>query len=288
MRISPFLVCGVLRTATCTADRGQAGGRRRPPGASQRRRRAGSRGTARRPRRSAQRSGRGATRWRGAAPRARPCRDRSRGRRRGARPGGRGRATRPPASGRNAGPRPSSRTRPTSWRSAAARRRSARSRGWSCAVSRASVATPTVCSSSPPAYPWCPSAPAAGRSRMPSRTSGSARIPPTSAARPGWAISAARNSRNPSSSSASRRSAGASSAGSASEGSTARTWSWSRPSKRSTRASTRTASPSSKRRSRRSTSSQMRPSILPLGSTSSSRMYGFPFRVVRRRLRATA
>ena len=41
--------------------------------------------------------------------------------------------------------------RPTSWTSAAAITSSLRSRGWSCAVSRQSVATPTVCSSSPPA-----------------------------------------------------------------------------------------------------------------------------------------
>ena len=48
------------------------------------------------------------------------------------------------------------------------------------------------------------------------------------------------------------------------------------------------ASPSSKRRSSSSTSSQMRPSIRPLASTSSSARYGLPFRVVSRRFRATA
>ena len=44
------------------------------------------------------------------------------------------------------------RVRPTSCRSAAASRRSARRRGWSWQSSRQIVATPTVCSSRPPAY----------------------------------------------------------------------------------------------------------------------------------------
>ena len=52
--------------------------------------------------------------------------------------------------------------------------------------------------------------------------------------------------------------------------STARTCTCSRPPNRSTRPSTRTASPSAKRPSRSSTSSQMRASMRPLASTSSS------------------
>ena len=90
-------------------------------------------------------------------------------------------------------------------------------------------------------------------------------------------ISAARNSRKPSSSSASRRIAGAKSAGSASgAASSVRTSSWSRSRKCSTRPSTRTASPSAKRPSSSSTSFQTRASIRPLGSTSSSARYGAP------------
>src|SRR4029453_10214801 len=57
---------------------------------------------------------------------------------------------------------------------------------------------------------------------------------------------------------------------------------------RSTRPSTRTASPSRKRLSRRSTSFQTRASIRPLESTSSSARYGFSPRVRRRCLRASA
>ena len=71
----------------------------------------------------------------------------------------------------NAGPRPSSTVRPTSWSSAAASSRSCRSRGWSCAVSRQSVATPTVCSSSPPAYEWWSSGVAGIRARARGRAS---------------------------------------------------------------------------------------------------------------------
>ena len=66
-------------------------------------------------------------------------------------------SSRPSSVGRNAGGGPSSRVRPTSCTSAAASRRSARRRGWSCASSWQIVATPTVCSSSPPAYEWWPS-----------------------------------------------------------------------------------------------------------------------------------
>ena len=69
----------------------------------------------------------------------------------------------------------------------------------------ASVATPTVCSSSPPAYEWWSSDVAgnAARSRSPSTAS-------TVARSPGCVSSATRNSRNPPSSSRSRRSAGVS------------------------------------------------------------------------------
>src|ERR671937_700598 len=101
------------------------------------------------------------------------------------------------------------------------------------------VATPTVCSSKPPAYRWWPSG-AAGSDRNEARRASSARKRSTVALRPGWAISPARNSRKPSSSSTSRRSAGASAAGSASgTGSSARTSSWRRARDRSTRARTR-------------------------------------------------
>ena len=130
-------------------DREHASRRRRA--GSPRRRRAGSRGRARPPRPCARRARRGATRRRAGARRAR------RGRARRAlldqpqaevdvaeQPALLGRRGTP---GRAAAPA----SRPTSWRSAAASSRSARSRGWSCAVSRQSVATPTVCSSSPPA-----------------------------------------------------------------------------------------------------------------------------------------
>ena len=90
-------------------------------------------------------------------------------------------------------------------------------------------------------------------------------------ARPSWVISAAMNSKKPSSSSASRRSEGVSDDGSASSaGSTARTWTWSLPPKRSTRPSTCTASPSPNRWSRRSTSFHTRASTRPLASASSS------------------
>ena len=65
--------------------------------------------------------------------------------------GGRGRGGDPPRSGGTPGPAPSSPMRPTSCRSAAASEEVGRRRGWSCAVSRQSVATPTVCSSRPPA-----------------------------------------------------------------------------------------------------------------------------------------
>src|SRR5205085_6702375 len=71
-------------------------------------------------------------------------------------------------------------------------------------------------------------------------------------------ISPARNSRKPSSSAASRRSAGASDAGSSAAASSERTSSWSRSRKRSTRPSTRTASPSPTRPSSSSTSDQTR------------------------------
>ena len=106
---------------------------------------------------------------------------------------------------------------------------------------------------------------------------------------PGWTISPTRKSRKPSSSSGSRRIAGVSSAGSVSGAtSTARTCTWSLPPNRSTRPSTRTASPSAKRPSSSSTSSQTRASIRPLASTSSSARYGAPFFVRRRSLRPTA
>ena len=168
------------------------------------------------------------------------------------------------------GPRPSSRTRPTSWSSAAASRRSALSRGWSCAVSRQSVATPTVCSSSPPAYPWWPSAPAAGRAasladlRVAEQTARrSRRARGARSRRPGTRgtrRARRRRAASPARARPDRRPAA----------STVRTWSCSRSSKRSTRPSTRTASPSAKRRSSSSTSFQTRPSMRPLGSTSSS------------------
>ena len=93
----------------------------------------------------------------------------------------------------------------------------------------------------------------------------------------GAMISAARNSRNPSSSSASRRIAGASAAGVFVRSRLERAdSSWSRSRNRSTRPSTRTASPSPNRASSRSTSVQTRASIRPLGSTSSSARYGAP------------
>ena len=117
------------------------------------------------------------------------------------------------------------------------------------------------------------------RRRQP-RSAAAARSP-RSAARPRRAPSArsppARNSRNPSSSSASRRSRGVSAAGSSSAASTERTSSWSRSPKRATRPRTRTASPSAKRVSSSSTSFQIRASIRPVGSTSSSARYAAPF-----------
>ena len=117
--------------------------------------------------------------------------------------------------------------------------------------------------------------PAAGRERSAFRMSASRTNESTTAARPACEISAARNSKKPSSSSASRRRDGVSADGSASSAaSTVRTWTWSLPPKRSTRPSTRTASPSSKRWSSRSTSFQTRASTRPLASTSSSARYG--------------
>ena len=130
---------------------------------------------------------------------------------------------------------------------------------------------------------------AAGSARRPCSTSASRAKEPTTAASPSCAISAARNSKKPSSSSASRRSEGVSEAGSASSaGSTARTCTWSFPPKRSTRPSTRTASPSPKRWSSRSTSFQTRASTRPLASASSSARYAAPARVRRRSFFVTA
>ena len=115
-------------------------------------RRAGSRGRARPPRPSAPRARRGAPRRSGgarpAAPRVRPsARSSIRRRPRWTCP-----SRRPSSVGANAGParraRASGRRRARAPPRAAGR---ARSRGWSCAVSRQSVATPTVCSSRPPA-----------------------------------------------------------------------------------------------------------------------------------------
>ena len=118
----------------------------------------------------------------------------------------------------------------------------------------------------------------AGRGKRPQSAAGPARRGRTSRrrpARPGCVISAARNSRKPSSSSASRRSAASARRDRRPRAaSTARTWTWSRPPKRSTRPSTRTASPSPKRGSSSSTSFQTRASIRPLASTSSSARYG--------------
>ena len=106
---------------------------------------------------------------------------------------------------------------------------------------------------------------------------------------PAWAISAARNSRKPSSSSLSRLIAGIRAAGSVSgAGSSVRTSSWSLSRKRSTRPRTRIESPSAKRASRSSTSFQTRASMRPLASTSSSARYGAPPFVRSRCLRATA
>ena len=182
--------------------------------------------------------------------------------------------SRPSSVGRNAGGGPSSRVRPMSCTSAAASRRSARSRGWSCASSWQIVATPTVCSSSPPAYEWWPSS-VAGYA-----FSGvSASTVETSARSDSSWISDVSTSRNPSSSFASRRSAGASAAGSASAGSSARTSSWSRSRNFSTRPRTCTASPSPKRASSSSTSFHTRPEMRPVVSPSSSARYGAPLRV---------
>src|SRR6266851_4493330 len=171
--------------------------------------------------------------------------------------------------------------------SAAASSRSARSRWCSCAVSRQSVATPTVCSRSPPAYEWWPSS-VAGSARIASRVSASS-TRSTAARSPGCAMSATRNSRNPSSSSASRRIAGAIADGSTpSAGSSVRTSTWRTFRNFSTRPRTRTASPASKRPSRRSTSFQTRAEMRPLGSTSSSARYAAPFFVRSRSFFATA
>ena len=172
---------------------------------------------------------------------------------------------------------PSSSVRPTSWSSAAASSRSAaqpRMELRGLAADRrdadrvleqaARVAVVAV----------------GGRGQLAQRRRGAARRRRSgrrAVARPGCAISPARNSRKPSSSSASRRSAGASAAGSVSAAvSSERTSSWSRSRKRSTRPSTRTASPSAKRASSSSTSCQTRASMRPLGSTSSSARYGAP------------
>ena len=81
---------------------------------------------------------------------------------------------------------------------------SVRRRGWSWAASRQSDATPTVCSSRPPAQAWWLSW-VAGSVRSRVRKSASPAKRATSPRRPGWAISAARNSKKPSSSSRSRR-----------------------------------------------------------------------------------
>src|SRR3954454_8092303 len=168
--------------------------------------------------------------------------------------------------------------------SAAAISRSGRRRGCRCAVSRHNVATPTVCSSSPPAYEWWPSC-VAGYER--SGALASARC--TSARSGSLLISATRNSRKPSSSSPSRRSAAAIVAGSTSPaGSSVRTSSCSLSRKRSTRPSTRTASPSAKRWSSSSTSFQMRACTRPVLSISSSARYGDPPFVRSRSFRATA
>ena len=171
----------------------------------------------------------------------------------GAGRGGRARAGVPPPSDGTSAPAASSRVRPTSCSSAAASSRSGRRRGWSCAVSRQIVATPTVCSSSPPAYDVV----AVGRRGKRAQP----RAPATSVRRvdrrrrPGMRISATRKSRKPSSSSASRRIAGASVAGPRRvAASSERTSSWSRSRNFSTRPSTRTASPSAKRASSSSTS----------------------------------
>ena len=99
----------------------------------------------------------------------------------------------------------------------------------------------------------------------------------TVAARPGVRDLARRGTRGTrASSSGSRRSAGVRLAGSTSVASSVRTSSWSRSRKRSTRPSTRTASPSPKRPSSSSTSFQTRASMRPVGSTSSSARYDAP------------
>ena len=119
--------------------------------ASRRRRRAGSRGRARPPRRCGPRARRDGTRPRAAARRGPPRRAPSARSSISRSPRWTWPSRRPSSVGAKPGRRPSSRVRPTSWTSAAASSRSARRRGWSCAVSRQSVATPTVCSSRPPA-----------------------------------------------------------------------------------------------------------------------------------------
>ena len=133
--------------------------------------------------------------------------------------------------------------------------------------------------------------PVDGRRQLaqPRRSAASATTASTTRRSPGWAISAARNSRKPSSSSLSRRMAGIRLAGSASgAGSSVRTSSWSRSRKRSTRPRTRIESPSAKRPSSSSTSLHTRASMRPLASTSSSARYAAPPFVRSRCLRATA
>ena len=291
--------------STCSAPGGQAaeevaerprtGSRRAPaPIASTqsrraawpRRRRAGSRGRARPPRPCGRRAVvMGGDRVQQLGARVRVER-RPRAPRSGAGRGGRGRAAGPRRSARKPG---RARARARGRRRAGARRRAAgrRAAAGAAARSRGERRDADRVLEQPAGVAVVP---LGGRQRAQRRASSpSARNRADDAARPGCAISAARNSRKPSSSSASRRMRGRERRpGSASAASTERTSSWSRSRNRSTRPSTRTASPSTKRPSSSSTSFQTRASIRPLGSTSSSARYAAPFRVRSRCLRATA
>ena len=177
--------------------------------------------------------------------------------------GGRDRAASPRRSAGRAG---RGRALASAPRRAGARRRAGCRRAggrWSWAASRQSEATPTVCSRRPPAQAWWVSC-VAGRTRSRAAEVGvadearderpQARVGDLGGEELEEAVQLVEVARGP----RARARPGRSSAGSSE-----RTSSWSRSRKRSTRPSTRTASPSPKRLSRSSTSFQTRASILP-------------------------